>query len=202
MFVLGITGGIGSGKSTVSSLLSEKGLTVLDADKISHDVTMPGGIAIEEIAESFGRRAISPDGAMNRKYVSSQVFSDKKKLDELSSIIHRRVFEYIDSAIEKARNAGVKCIVLDVPLPVKRGFVDNCNQIWVVTCDENIRLSRLVERGMTIDEAKRRIMVQMTDDEYREIGDFEIDNSGDITELKEKVDLLVIKELHERGIRV
>ena len=202
MFVLGVTGGIGSGKSTVSRLLAERGLRVLDADEISHMVTDPGGLAIEEISEAFGKRAVDANGGMNRRYMSTVVFKDNRKLDELSAIVHRHVFEYIDKEIQSEREKKTKCLVLDVPIPVKKGFVDHCNQIWVVTCDERIRLERLVDRGMDREDAIRRMAVQMNDDEYCSIADQVIDNSGDINDLSEKVNKLIVSQLHERGIRI
>ncbi|MCQ2504992.1 MAG: dephospho-CoA kinase [Saccharofermentans sp.] len=202
MFVLGITGGIGSGKSTVSGILRDRGVLVLDADQISRDVTAVGGIAVEEIAEAFGRRAVSADGSMNRKYISSVVFNDNRKLDLLSAIIHKYVFIYMDEQLDKERAKKTKCVVLDVPIPVQKGFVDHCNQIWTVTCDTKVRLDRLVERGMDIEDAKRRIAVQMTDDEYSALADHVIDNSGSVDSLKEKVEALIVSQLHERGIRI
>ncbi|HAW15875.1 MAG: dephospho-CoA kinase [Clostridiales bacterium] len=202
MFVLGITGGIGTGKSTVSGILQERGLTVLDADKISREVTEEDGRAIPEIAELFGQRAITASGAMNRKYISSIVFSDNRKLDQLSAIIHKYVFEYMDEALEKEREKKTKCVVLDVPIPVNKGFVDHCDQIWVVTCDDRIRLKRLVERGLNEEDAQRRIAVQMTNDEYASLGDHILDNSGSIEELNEQVEKLIKEQLHERGIRI
>lgn len=201
MFVLGITGGIGSGKSTVSGILREKGLMVLDADEISRNVTEPGGKAIPAIAEAFGSRAVNASGVMNRKAVSSIVFSDKKKLDELSSIVHQYVFEEMEDRLEKERQKGTKCVVLDVPIPVKR-FTDMCDQIWVVTCDDEVRLARLSKRGLDKDEAKRRIDMQMTDDEYCSLGDFSIDNSWDMDSLNDKVNKLIKEQLHSRGIRI
>ena len=201
MFVLGITGGIGSGKSTVSGILREKGLMVLDADEISRNVTEPGGKAIPAIAEAFGSRAVNASGVMNRKAVSSIVFSDKKKLDELSSIVHQYVFEEMEDRLEKERQKGTKCVVLDVPIPVKR-FTDMCDQIWVVTCDDEVRLARLSKRGLDKEEAKRRIDMQMTDDEYCSLGDFSIDNSWDMDSLNDKVNKLIKEQLHSRGIRI
>lgn len=202
MFVLGITGGIGSGKSTVSGILKDRGLKVLDADQLSREVTAVGGIALPEIEEIFGNRAIASDGSMNRKYVSSVVFSDNTKLDILSSIIHKYVLQYIAEDIEKERVRGTKCIVLDVPIPVKKGFCDKCNQIWVVTCDENVRIKRLIDRGLTKEDAQRRIAVQMTDEEYLSLGDFEINNSGTLDELYDRTEELIKSELFERGIRI
>ncbi|MBO7452487.1 MAG: dephospho-CoA kinase [Clostridiales bacterium] len=201
MFVLGVTGGIGTGKSTVSGILRNRGLLVLDADKISRDVTDVNGIANQEISEVFGARSIK-GGALDRKYISSIVFNDKTKLDILSSIIHKYVLKYIADQLESERTKGTKCVVLDVPIPVKKGFVDKCNQIWVITCETETKLKRLIDRGMTLDDAKRRIAMQMTDEEYLSIGDIEVNNSGTFEELYEKVDKLIIEQLHERGIRI
>ena len=201
MFVLGITGGIGSGKSTVSGILAEKGLTVLDADEISRSVTGPGGRAMPEIASVFDNKVVSSNGALNRRVMSDIAFGDKKKLDDLSTIIHKHVFEQIDEALAKEKEKGSKCVVLDVPIPVNK-FRELCDQIWVVTCDKDVRLSRLQKRGMDKEEAERRIAVQMTDDEYCELGDHSIDNSWDIEDLKDKVEVLIREQLHERGIRI
>ncbi|MBP5774910.1 MAG: dephospho-CoA kinase [Clostridiales bacterium] len=201
MFVLGITGGIGSGKSTVSGILRDKGLLVLDADEISKKVTEPGGKAIPAIAEEFGPRAVGANGVMNRKAVSSIVFSDKKKLDDLSTIIHRFVFEEMEEQVEKEKEKGTKCVVLDVPIPVRR-FTDMCDQIWVVTCDKDVRLARLAKRGLEKEEALRRIDMQMSDDEYCSLGDFAIDNSWDMESLNDKVNKLIKDQLHSRGIRI
>ena len=201
MFVLGITGGIGSGKSTVSRILEDRGLLVLDADEISRQVTAAGGKAVPVIAELFGPRAVLSDGSMNRKYVSGIVFEDKQGLDMLSSIVHKYVFAEMEERLGREREKGTKCVVLDVPIPVNK-FVDLCNQIWVVTCDIDVRLARLEKRGMPKDEALRRIEMQMTDDEYCELGDFAIDNSWDLDELNSKVDKLIKEQLHERGIRI
>ena len=201
MFVLGITGGIGSGKSTVSGILRDKGLLVLDADEISRKVTEPGGKALPVIAEKFGPRAVGANGVMNRKAVSSIVFSDKKKLDDLSSIIHQYVFEEMEEQVSKEKEKGTKCVVLDVPIPVKR-FTDMCDQIWVVTCDRDVRLARLAKRGLDKEEALRRIDMQMSDDEYCSLGDCSIDNSWELESLNEKVMRLVKGQLQSRGIRI
>ena len=200
MFVLGITGGIGSGKSTVSKYLADKGLIVIDADEISRQVTDVGGIAVPAIEEVFGKRAVKDDGSLNRKYVSGVVFKDKTKLDVLSTIIHKYVLDKMESDIQRYREKGVKCVVLDVPIPVNR-FVAMCNQIWVVTCDDDIRLSRLEGRGMDREDAQRRIAMQMTNDEYISLGEFSIDNSGSMEDTVKQVDVLIERELNGRGIR-
>ena len=200
MFVLGITGGIGSGKSTVSAYLRDKGLIVLDADEISRKVTASGGVALPAISELFGRRAIKDNGDLNRKYVSDIVFKDKMKLDMLSSIIHNYVLTEMEEEVRKLREKGTKCVVLDVPIPVNR-FIALCNQIWVVTCREDVRLVRLKDRGMDIEDAKRRMAMQMDDEEYSELGDHVIDNSGSIEDTNKRIEELITRELNGRGIR-
>ena len=202
MFVLGITGPIGSGKSTLSGLLEQRGLLVLDADALSREVTAAGGEAVDEIEEVFGAKAILPDRSLNRTYMSNIVFKDKKLLDTLSSIVHKHVLSYIHKRLEEERKNKTKCVVLDVPIPVKNGFIDHCDQIWVVTCDDEVRLERLIDRGMDRQDALRRIEIQMSNDEYAALGDFEIDNSGTLDDLKEKAEELIKSQLFERGIRI
>ena len=202
MFVLGITGPIGSGKSTVSKIFADKEILVLDADQISRDVTAAEGAAIDEIEEAFGPKAISSDRSLNRKYMADVVFKDNRKLDQLSSIIHKHVFIVMDKALEEQKKLKTKIVVLDVPIPVNKGFVDHCDQIWAVTCEDHIRLERLIDRGMTKEDALRRIAVQMTNDEYAALGDHVIDNSGTPDELNKAVSALIKTELNERGIRI
>lgn len=201
MFIVGVTGGIGSGKSTVSKYLEDKGLKVLDADKISGDVTAAGGSAVPEVAEVFGANSVAEDGAMNRKYISDIVFHDRMKLDLLSSIVHKHVFVEMERIIAEETEKNTKCLILDVPIPVKK-FIDISDQVWVVTCDTPTRISRLLDRGLSRDEAMRRIAMQLSDDEYADLGDFVIDNSGTVEETYAKVDELIKSQLVERGIRV
>ncbi|MBR3032333.1 MAG: dephospho-CoA kinase [Clostridiales bacterium] len=202
MFVLGVTGGIGTGKSTVSGYFRDKGVEVLDADEISRKVTDVGGVALPEIAELFGPRAITANGALNRKYVASLVFTEKKKLDKLSAIVHHYVLTTIGEEIAKAAERKVKLIVLDVPIPVKHGFVDVCNQILVVSSNDEIRLERLVLRGMDRDDARKRMAMQMTREEYEELADRVLVNDGTIEELYEQIEKYIKEELNERGIRI
>ena len=202
MFVIGITGGIGTGKSEVAKIFTDKGVCVLDADAISRRVTDVGGAAIQEIREWLGDKAIDPRGALNRKYISTLVFSEKTKLDRLSAIVHRYVFSEISEALRREAEKSTKIVVLDVPIPVKNGFLDVCDQVWVVESDVSQRLERLVDRGMDKEDVMRRMSLQMTPEEYAELADVLIDNNGDVDDLRIQVEKNIKEQLHERGIRI
>ncbi|HHU53317.1 MAG TPA: dephospho-CoA kinase [Clostridiaceae bacterium] len=200
MFVIGITGGIGTGKSTVASLCREAGLSVLDADKISHSVTQSDGIAIPEIIERFGQEYINTDGSLNRAKMSDLVFEDKRALDALSFIVHKHTMKQMGKYLDELEKSGEKIAVLDVPIPVKEGFLDRCNQVWNVTSDQNIRLNRLEKRGLSRGEALRRIAVQMTPEEYSKLADIDIVNNHNFDQLREQVNEILAAELGSRGL--
>ncbi|HHT77324.1 MAG TPA: dephospho-CoA kinase [Clostridiaceae bacterium] len=202
MFVIGITGGIGTGKSAVAKIFADKGVRVLDADEISREVTDVGGAAIEEIREWLGDKAIDSRGALNRKFVSSLVFSEKTKLDRLSAIVHRYVLSEIAESLRQEAEKLTKIVVLDVPIPVKNGFLDVCDQVWVVESDVSLRLNRLIERGMEEEDVLRRMSLQMTPEEYAELADVLIDNNADLDALRIQVEKHIKEQLHERGIRI
>lgn len=202
MFVIGITGGIGTGKSTAAKIFAERGVRVLDADEISKKVTGPQGSALELIRALLGNKAVDSSGNLNRKYVASLVFSDRTKLDKLSAIIHKQVLEEIGLELEKEREKATKVIILDVPIPVQKGFLDVCNQVWVISADEQVRLSRIMDRGMDADDAKRRMAMQMTREEYENLADIVIENNEDEEELREKIEVHIKGELEKRGIRI
>ncbi len=200
MFVIGVTGGIGSGKSTFSEMLSEHGLSVIDADELSRRSTAAGGVAIEQIRETFGDEMIAVDGAVDRKKMADLVFRDKNKIDLLSSIVHANVISEMRTAVSKEEKGGAKAVVLDVPIPVKNGFLDVCDYIIVVRADDEVRVDRLIQRGMTEDEARRRISMQMSQDEYETLGHRTVINNGDRAALRESVTAFVHEELESRGI--
>jgi dephospho-CoA kinase len=202
MFVIGITGCIGAGKSSAAKIFADKGVRVLDADEISRKVTGPNGSSVEAIRELLGNKVVDASGSLNRRQVAGIVFANRTKLDRMSEIIHRQVLEEIAGELEKERQKGTKVIVLDVPIPVKKGFLDVCNQVWVVSADEDVRLERLKDRGVDPEDAKRRMAMQMTREEYEDLADIVIVNNDGSDELKEKVESLIIQELGKRGIRV
>lgn len=200
MFVIGITGGIGTGKSTVASLCREAGLAVLDADKISHSVTQSNGIAIPEITERFGQEYINAGGSLDRAKMSNLVFENKKALDALSLIVHKHTIKQMGIYLDSLENSGEKVAVLDVPIPVKEGFLDRCDQVWNVTSDQNIRLNRLEKRGLDKTEALRRMAVQMTPEEYSKLANLDIVNNHNFDQLREQVNKILVAELGTRGL--
>jgi len=141
-------------------------------------------------------------GNLNRKLVAGLVFSDRTMLDKLSAVIHRHVLDEIGEELGKEREKGTKVIILDVPIPVQKGFLDVCNQIWVISADEDVRLERIRDRGMSPEDARRRMDMQMTREEYEDIADIVIVNNADEETLKEVVNVHIREELEKRGIRI
>ncbi|HHW49214.1 MAG TPA: dephospho-CoA kinase [Clostridiaceae bacterium] len=195
LMVIGITGGIGSGKSTVSKILRDLGAKVIDADRISREVTAKGKKAYDEIVDTFGSGVLNEDGELDRKKLADIVFNDQEKLKLLEGIVHKYVIEEIEKRVNAAKNEwSSDIIVLDVPIPVKRGFIDLVDQVWVVTCDMETRIKRIMERsGYTYEEAVKRINSQMKEDEYLKIADEVLVNNGSIEELENSVAKLYIK---------
>jgi dephospho-CoA kinase len=141
--IIGVTGGIGAGKSSVSSILRELGAVVLDADQISREVTEPGKQAWQQIIKAFGNDVLMPDQRLDRKKLAGIVFRSRQKRLLLENIIHREVTEIMKRQIDALKNQGFDgVIVLDVPIPVKKGFQDTVDQIWVVTCHDEERIRR------------------------------------------------------------
>ena len=202
MFVLGITGGIGSGKSTVAAICREAGLPVIDADELSRQVTASGGAAIPELIELFGSGIVDEKGALDRQKMAKIVFRNRKALDQLSAVVHRHVLDAIREQVDKLASGRQRAVVLDVPIPVKHGFLDLCSQVWVVWADDAIRRERLSRRGMDAEEATRRMSMQMSRDDYVAIADQVIENDGTLDDLKDKVRELLVQELKERGIKI
>lgn len=200
MFVIGITGGIGSGKSTLANFIREAGLPVLDADQISREMTAPGGPSLPAIVEVFGAEILDEEGQLQRDELASQVFRDRKKLDELERIVHRDVLDHMHLRMRELEEEGCKACALDVPIPVRIGFLDRCDQVWCVWASKEKRLERLEKRGMDRSEALRRMAIQMDEKGYREISDHFLMNDGSVHDLRVKAAALLQEELGIRGI--
>lgn len=182
-----LTGGIGSGKSTVSALLAERGAIVVDADAIAREIVEPGEPALAEIATAFGVEVIGPDGRLDRARLAALVFDDPVALRRLNAITHPRIAQRSVDLIAQAPTNAV--VVYDMPLLVEQGpdALMGWDHIAVVDCPDDVRLDRLVERGMDADDARRRMASQATRDERNAVADTVIDNSGDLASLTGQV---------------
>ncbi|MCX7781393.1 MAG: dephospho-CoA kinase [Negativicutes bacterium] len=179
MYIIGLTGGIASGKSTVSKQLGELGAYVVDADQIARDIVQPGEPAWKEIQRQFGPEILLADGSINRKKLGEIVFSDSEAREKLNRITHPRIELAALQAIEKAKAEGYNIAVLDVPLLIESGWQRLVDAVWVVYTDRETQLLRLMNRdNLTREAALSRIRSQMSLDEKKNYADIVIDNSG------------------------
>lgn len=200
MFILGITGGIGCGKSTFANFFRELGVIVLDADQISHVVTAKDGSALPKLQTVLPVSCFNEDGSLDRKRVADLVFQNKNLLDKMSLLIHEEVINEILKQVDNAKNTGNQLLVLDVPLPVKHGFLDIADYVLVIWANTDVRIERLAARGLSKTDAKQRIACQMTEDEYAKLASKTIDNSASFEALKAQFNDFIKTELNSRGI--
>lgn len=187
MILIGLTGGIGSGKSTVSSLLSKRGAVIIDADAIVRELQAPGQPLLEVLAERFGSNIIDSHGALDRAQLASIAFSDPDALKDLNKIVHPAVATEMDRRLQEQRTTD-NVVILDIPLLVENPRKGLCGVI-VVDIDPELAVQRLVEfRSMAEDDARSRISKQASREERRAIADKVIDNSGDLEHLEKQVD--------------
>ena len=188
MKVIGLTGGIGSGKSTVSQFLSELGAVVIDTDKVGHEAFKPGTIAWQQVVSAFGKQIVDTDGAIDRKKLGEIIFNDHQARLKLDQIMHPAISEIVKSQIEEYRRQGVTIVVLEVPLLVEAGWASFVDEVWVTTAPENTILRRLEKRtGMTAPESLARIRSQLTTEERLKHADVVIDTDCTLTRLKAKI---------------
>jgi len=183
---IGLTGGIGSGKSTVSALLAEHGAVVVDADRIAREVVEPGTPGLAAVVEAFGSGVLTPDGALDRPALAALVFADPEARRTLDGIVHPLV-RARGRELESAAPPG-SVVVHDVPLLVETGQAASYDLVLVVLADEETRVARLVQRGLTAEDARARIAVQATDEQRRAVADVVLDNTGTPEQLAEQVD--------------
>ncbi len=192
MKLIGLTGGIGSGKSTVARLLKEQGWTVVDADQIARDIVEPGEPALTELAEAFGADIIREDGSLNRGLLATRAFGDAASTQRLNDITHPRIEAETQRRFDAARSAGEEFVVYDMPLLVDKGLHTGMDYTIVVDVDVATRVQRLVEfRSLDETDARRRIAAQISDDARLAVADFVIDNNGALEELPGQVERVV-----------
>ena len=194
MKLIGLTGGIGSGKSTVAQLLVRHGWELVDADQIARDIVEPGQPALAELAQAFGDDILQEDGSLDRGLLASRAFASREKTAVLNSITHPRINEETQARFDAARQAGADFVVYDMPLLVDKGLHKDMDATIVVDVDAEERVRRLVAyRGLDEEDARRRIAAQIPDDVRRAAADFIIDNNGPREALDEQVEGVVEK---------
>lgn len=187
VLLVGLTGGIGSGKSTVSAMLAERGAIVIDADVIAREVVEPGQPAYAAVVERFGRGVVAPDGTLDRAAIASIVFNDRDALKDLEAITHPAVGARMVELMQEQADTD-HIVILDVPLLVEKGTYETAGTI-VVDVDPEIAVRRLVEqRGMPEDDARRRMAAQVSREERLARADFVIANGGSLADLRAEVD--------------
>lgn len=188
--VLGLTGGIGSGKSFVASILSELGAEVIDADQLARQVVEPGQPALAEIVTAFGPQMLRPDGHLDRARLASLVFADATARQKLDAITHPRIRERMREEVEaRAQRPGL--LILDIPLLYESGREGTVEKVIVVWVDRTTQLQRLIGRdGLDTGQAEQRLAAQLPLDEKRSRADEVIDNSGTPEQTRRQVEAL------------
>lgn len=191
MLLVGLTGNIASGKSTVSRLLAERGALVIDADVLARRVVEPDTPALHAIVERWGSRMLAQDGTLDRAALRDIVFDHPEELEALNGIVHPEVARLRTEELSAARARGERLVVCDIPLLFERQLTDEFDFLVLVDAPRSVRLERLVnDRGLTHDEAMKMIAAQMPAQLKRARADFVIENDSDIPSLARQVDEL------------
>ncbi|MER0078615.1 dephospho-CoA kinase [Corynebacterium sp. KPL2830] len=187
MKLIGLTGGIGSGKSTVAKLCAQRGWRVVDADRIARDIVKPGQPALAELAEKFGEDILQEDGSLDRKELARRAFVDKEHTELLNSITHPRIQEETQRQFAAAREEGFDFTVYDMPLLVDNGLDADMDFVIVVDVEPEERVRRLVDfRGLDEADARKRINAQISDEKRLSAASHVIDNNGTQEQLAER----------------
>ena len=190
--VIGLTGGIASGKSTISSILKAVGWPVIDADLIARQIVMPGSKGLEQIVNRVGPQMLNSDGTLDRKKLGKTVFDDPKKLSDLDKIEHPLIQEAIDSQLDEFKKQHLPVVVLDVPLLFETGMDEECDLTVLAVVDQATQLKRLMKRDQISKmDAVKKISSQMSLKEKMQRADVIIDNNGTLEQTRSQVAELV-----------
>jgi dephospho-CoA kinase len=188
--LIGLTGPIGCGKSTVAAMLGELGATIIDADAVARAATEPGEPTLAAIRERFGEGVFATDASLDRASLARVVFQDPAALRDLEAIVHPEVRRRVEGALQSAREASALVVVVEAIKLVEGGLAASCDEVWLVDCSEPDQRSRLALRGMAPEEAERRIRAQGRDlaERLSAHATRRIETSGSLAETRERVE--------------
>ena len=189
MLTIGLTGGIGSGKSTVSKLLAELGAPIIDADQVGHAIYAPDGPAYPDMMAAFGEGILAPDRTIDRKKLGPIVFADPAALKRLNSIVHPKMFARMREMVDAMRTGGErKPIVIEAAILIEANWQPLFNEIWLVVASRERVIERVErDRGLKPEQTEARIKAQLSDDDRRKYATTVVTNNGTIDELRTKV---------------
>lgn len=192
--VIGITGGIASGKSTVSKMITDLGFTVIDADIAARKVVEPGENALKQVVKAFGTEILNVDETLNREKLGSIIFNNEEKRLVLNNIIHPAIRKYMNDRQEEAFTRGEEIVFMDIPLLFESKQTNIVDKTLLVFVDDHVQLKRLMDRnGLSKEEAVARIQSQMPLKKKKELADEVIDNNGSIETTREQLDHILKK---------
>jgi dephospho-CoA kinase len=190
VLLVGLTGGIGSGKSTVARLLERRGAAVIDADQLAREAVAKGTPGFERVVEAFGTDVVTPGGELDRPALAARIFSDPVQKATLEAIVHPEVARRFSDQVDTFR-ATDRIVVYVTPLLVELGLAPAFDVVVVVTASPHLRVSRVAsDRGLSPDEVRGRLAVQATDEQRAEVAGVLIDNDGSLADLEPQVDRL------------
>ena len=189
MFVIGLTGGIGTGKTQVSDILSHLGATVINADLVGHEAYLPNTETWNDVVNTFGRGILTESDEIDRRVLGGIVFGDPEQMKRLNAIMHPRIFDMIRERIDRLAEDGIKTVVVEAALLIEANWTPLATEVWVLTSPEEDVVRRLLSRSnMTEETIKARIGSQMAQDERVTHADVIITNGGDLRQLRKHVE--------------
>ena len=199
MFVIGLTGGIGTGKSEAARYLVSLGADLIDADVVGHEAYRPHAEAWRRVVEAFGQGILDPENEIDRRALGAIVFSDSGQLARLNGIMHPLMAGMVQERIDDFREKGAEAVVVEAALLFEAGWNSLVQEVWVTDSPADVVVDRLAQRnGMSAEEARRRISSQLSREERLERADFVIDNSTDVESMRRAIDELWATRVKER----
>ncbi|HHW45761.1 MAG TPA: dephospho-CoA kinase [Clostridiales bacterium] len=194
IFVIGLTGPTGAGKSVAAEIFAQQNIPVINADLVAREVVLPGSRALKMLCERFSEKILNPDGTLNRKELAARAFKDKESTQAINRITHPFIIERINQRIRELEAKGERAVLIDAPLLFEAEADKFCNTTIAILADINIRLERIIKRdNITKQQAIERIKSQKPDDFYRSRADHIIYNNGDLKAFRQSVANIISK---------